>query len=270
MKITRSVILILIALITFHCNKINGESENELLPIEGDINFSIREIHRNYNETSEPEIFISFSTEKIYPCCNYPIIFNPFKSAHHILLSLYGIEVPDMCLPALGPACGGYFLDIDNGKYNLCFRYRDIDDRYVINVSDTSIVITETEPQYTKTGYNVYWRYPPNSFAYLCGTTTETSWICENFLNSLKNAVNISEFQFPGYGQIPYPPSSAGHYYDMPAKYFYYEKENDFETAGEVLRAYSENVVIQYSGVGISLINWKNKKFLSWLFTTKE
>ena len=70
---------------------------------------------------------------------------------------------------------------------------------------------------------------------------------------------------FPEYGQIPYPASSDGHYYEMPAKYFIYENERDFETAGEILRVYSNNIVSQYEGVGIKLINWKNKIYRSWL-----
>ena len=57
-----------------------------------------------------------------------------------------------------------------------------------------------------------------------------------------------------------------GHHYDMPAKYFFYEKDEDFDKAGEILKSYTQNVIAQYSGVGISLINWKNKKYLSWLF----
>lgn len=270
MKTIITAIFVFIVLMSFNCSNITDETERDLLPIEGNIVFSIKEIYGNYNEITEPELFLSFSTEKVYPCCNYPIIFCLYLSAHHIVINFCGIEETEFCLCAIGPAYGGYFLDINNGKYDLCFQYENIDDRYIITVSDTSIVISETESDYTKTGYNIYWRYPDNSFAYLCGTKTEDSWICEEFLSILKDSIDIREFQFPEEGKIPYPLYSSGHYYDMPAKYFYYEKEEDFETAGEVLKVYSENVLSQYSGAGISLINWKNKKFYSWKFVNKN
>jgi hypothetical protein len=48
------------------------------------------------------------------------------------------------------------------------------------------------------------------------------------------------------------------HYYDIPAKYFFYKKNEDFDKVGEILKSYTQNVIVQYSGIGISLISWKN------------
>jgi len=118
----------------------------------------------------------------------------------------------------------------------------------------------------TATECELYWRYPPNSFAYLCGTTIETSWICDDFLDSMLYHVSIIEFEFPDSGEICYPRASQGHYYDMPARYFFYEREADFDSAGAVLKRYTEQVISQYSGVGIHLIGWNNKDYMSWLF----
>ena len=243
----------------------NSDYEN-LEPIEGNIIFNIQEGYRNLYSISEPDIVLSMATEKIYPCFNWSIISETTIQGNKISINILGIYVPEMCLTALGPAKSVLFLDVPEGEYSLYFSYENVTDSYVLTITDSCVKITEDESQFTKTKFKLFWRYPPNSFAYLCGTTKGTSWICEDFLDTLLSKIHLEEFQFPDSGEIPYPRSSMGHHYDMPAKYFFYEKDEDFDKAGEILKSYTQNVIAQYSGVGISLINWKNKKYLSWLF----
>lgn len=238
----------------------------ELKPIEGNIIFSVQEGYRDHSSISEPSIMLSMVTEKIYPCCNWSIISEITVQSYKISIDFFGIYVPEICLTALGPAQSTSFLDISEGEYSLYFSYGGVTDRYVLTVTDSSIKISGNVSQFTKPKFKLFWRYPPNSFVYLCGTTTETLWICEDFLDTLLSEINLGEFQFPDSGEIPYPRSSDGHYYDMPAKYFFYIKDEDFDKAGEILKSYTQNVIAQYSGIGISLISWKNKKYLSWLF----
>ena len=238
----------------------------KLKPIEGNIIFSIQEGYRDHDSISEPSIMLSMATEKICPCCNWSIISEITMHGNKISIDVLGIYVPEICFTAVGPAQSTSFLDISEGKYSLYFSYRGFTDRYVLTVTDSSIKITGDVSQFTKPKFKLFWRYPPNSFVYLCGTTTETSWICEDFLDTLLSEINLEEFQFPDSGEIPYPRSSMGYYYDMPAKYFFYKKDEDFDKAGEILKSYTQNVIAQYSGIGISLISWKNKKYLSWLF----
>ncbi|OYD17638.1 hypothetical protein CH333_00025 [candidate division WOR-3 bacterium JGI_Cruoil_03_44_89] len=264
----KTVCLFLLALSLFgflSCDIFNF-SKKELKPIEGDITFSVKEGYREHDSISEPGIMLSMVTEKIYPCCNWSIISEVSVKGNKISIEILGIYVPEICLTALGPATSTSFLDISNGEYLLYFSYGNMTDGYVLTVTDSFIKVTEEVTRFTKPEFKLFWRYPQNSFAYLCGTTTETSWICEKFLDTLLSEIDLEEFQFPDSGEIPYPRSSDGHYYDMPAKYFFYEKDEDFDKAGAILKSYTQNVITQYSGVGISLINWKNKKYLSWLF----
>lgn len=183
-----------------------------------------------------------------------------------ISIDLLGISVPEVCLTAFGPARSTSYLNISIEEYLVYFSYRGVTDKYVLTVFDSSLGINEETSRFTKPELKLFWRYPPNSFAYLCGTMNETSWICDDFLDTLLGAINLEEFQFSDSGRIPYPCSSSGSYYNMPVKYFYYEKEEDFDKAGEKLKSYTQNVVKPYLGIGIELINWKNKKFYSWLF----
>jgi hypothetical protein len=206
------------------------------------------------------------ATEKIYACCNYRIVADISLRENNISVKLLGIHIPDNCLTALGPAFSEKFLNIHEGVYRLNFLYEFFMDEYLLIVTDSSIEVIKKKYQFTVPEFEVFWRYPPNSFVYLCGTTTDTSWICQDFIDTLLNEVYLQEFQFPDDGEICYPRSSMGHYYDMPARYFIYDKEEDFDRAGEILEAYTQMVVANYSGAGLSLRNWKYKKYASWLF----
>lgn len=240
-------------------------SDTELRPLEGDILFGVQEGHEA-GLTGEPDIMLLMRTEKIYGCCNWSIKHRISRMGNRITIDIVGILVPEICLTAEGPARAEGFLALSRGVYSLYFIYKNNRDKYTLEMSDSSIHITENASQFTKPQFELFWRYPPKSFVYLCGTTTEASWMCEDFLDTLLSEVDLCEFQFLDSGVIPYPCSSEGHYYDMPAKYFIYQDDDDFDKAGEILRVYTEQHIIQNSGIGISLINWTNKKYLSWLF----
>ena len=237
-----------------------------LKPIEGNIMFRIHEGYEHYDSIGEPGIMLSMETKKIYPCCNWLIKSGIAIHGNKILIYISGIYVPKICLTALGPATSESSLDISNGEYLLEFPFGPVTDIYNLIITNSYIKVTKVESHFTEPEFNLYRRYPSNSFVYLCGTTTETSWICEDFLDTLLNRITLEEFQFPDSGRICYPCSSGGCYYEMPAKYFYYENEEDFEQAGEILKSYTVDVLGQYSGVEISLINWKNEKYYSWQF----
>lgn len=240
-------------------------SKGELKPIEGNLIFRFQEGYQDHGGISEPGIRLSMVTEKTYPCCNWSIRSKVTVQKGAILIRVFGVYVPEVCATAIGPAAWSSFLDISTGEYSVYFSYRDMTDRYSLTVTDSSLEITEHISRFTKPKSELLWRYSSNSFAYLCGTTTETSWMCEDFLDTLLSEINLEEFQFPDSGEIPYPCSSAGHHYDAPAKYFFYEKDEDFDKAGEILKSYTQDVIIPQLGIGISLIGCKNQRHLSWL-----
>ncbi len=242
------------------------ERDYEIIPLESKVLYSIQEGYDEPYTISEPRIMLSMVTEKIYPCFNWSIACEVYLIEDLILIEIIGIYVPEICFFAFGPATYNSFLDISNGEYLLYFTYKGIVDKYILTITDSSIAITEDTLHFTQPNFTLFWRYPPNSFAYLCGTTIGAEWICEDFLDTLLSEVELEEFQFPDSGEISYPCSSMGHYYDMPAKYFFYQEEEDYDTAGEILEVYTHDVISHYSGVGISLINWRNKSYKSWLF----
>lgn len=238
----------------------------ELKPIEGDIIFTVQEGYQDYFAIAEPQILIPMATEKIYPCINFDIVSDISIFSNMILIEPLGIYEPDICFTALGPATSEVFLSLPYGTFQLFFRYRGTTDRYWLTVSDSHIRVVEEISHFTRPEFNLWWRYPRDSFAYLCGTTNDTRWICEDFLDTLLSYIDLAEFQFPDSGHIPYPSSSAGQVYEMPARYFRYGEEEDFIMAGKILETYTEAVILPHQGVSISLIGWNNRNFRSWLF----
>lgn len=239
----------------------------ELAPIEGKIFFEVTEGHVQGESAGKPLIGFCMETEKIYPCCNYSIRAALEQLGENITIRLSGIDVPGVCLTALGPASAVKALELAEGSYELVFKKAMFVNRYRLTVRPDAIevgALAGTAP-FTEPKTTLFWRFPPNSFAYLCGTTSETAWICNDFLSLLTREIELEEVTFPAYGKVCYPASSQGHQYDMPAKYFVYKDEADFERAGELLRAYAQSLLRGVQGVGLSLVNWKNKRYDSWL-----
>jgi len=240
---------------------------SDLLPVEGKIFFGVMEIQRSYDCNCAPDITLTMKTEKTYGYLNYQIKTEMFRSGGQIDLRILGIKPSEgPATPALGPAAASKVLDLPEGTYALNFYYDHAVDRYHLIVKPDSLQVVSTVHSFTQPDFTVFWRFPQNSFSYLCGTMTETSWICDDFLSRLLKEVDLEELAFPDYGEIPYPRSSEGHYYNAPGRYFRYQNEEDFNRAGEVLKSYAESVTSNCQGVGLSLTNWKGRFFYSWLF----
>lgn len=263
-------ILIAILCLLISCSEgPSTQNQTALTQINSIITFKVHEEHKEYNCNCEPSIVLSMATEEWYSCSNFSIVSEISQVESTITVNLLGIYMPEICLPAFGQATSRKFLNITPGVYSLNFIHGFFMDMYRLIVTDSSIEVNKILKLFTRPEFELYWRYPPNSFVYLCGTTTETSWICDDFLFRLLSETELEEFQFPDYGEICYPRSSMGHYYDMPAKYFIYNKEEDFDKGGEILESYTQSVIVHYSGVGISLKNWKGRFYYSWLFDIK-
>ena len=165
--------------------------------------------------------------------------------------------------PDSGPAADAFFLDLDPGDYTLAFTRNGDLNAFHLSVTTSSISIDPRSATFTRAQHPLRWRKPPRSFVCLCGTTTNTPWICDDFMNKLSEVVQLTEFHFPESGQAPYPTTSIGHDYDSPARYFLYGNEADYARAGEFLEHYAHDVIGTNMGIGISLSNWRNEVFLA-------
>ena len=248
------------------CLFIASRCTSNLQSIDGRVFFSVSEGFQNDYSEGTPRILLTMRTEKIYGCCNNRIVSEITRSGGYITVHLKGILFPEIGLTALGPAGSRDFLDLPEGVYSLNFLQWSSPDKYALTVRKDAIEIVPGLTTYTVPDYSVFWRYPRNSFVFLCGTMVETAWMAEDFLSRLQKIIRLEEFHFPDYGELPYPRSSEGYYNNMPARYFLYQTEDDFDKAGEVLRSYAQSIMANYEGVGISLTDWKGRFFYSWLY----
>jgi hypothetical protein len=236
---------------------------------EGRIFFSFGEAFLGGKEGVEPSLCLAQETEKIYGCCNFSIEASLRRFGGSLTMSLQGIDMDRVCLTALGPATRADLVELEDGLYSLEFIDGSQRCRYDLSVTEASLTVTDppgiVQPGFVQPKFRVWWRYPRNSFVYLCGTTEETAWIYEDLLQALRAAVALEEIVFPADGELGYPRAPQGHYVDHPARYFVYAAESDYAAAGEVLRAYVRDVIGQTQGVGISFRNWKNEWYRSWL-----
>ena len=256
-------------LVIVGCNDLTGsEEENaDLLPIDKGIGFSVQEVHdqsSRMNAPVKPFIQLSMDTKDIYRCMNFRIDSRLTSTPSGQLIDINGVRDQYVCLAALGPAQNEFTLDLQPGDYELTFNYRSKSYDYTLSVTETSLQITGDSDSFIEPKFKTFWRYPENSFTYLCSSTQDTRWMCEEFEQTLNDSLDLSSFTFPDHGTKPYP--SVGDQYDI-ATYYDYSEESVFQKAGEMLEAYSDNVVNQHEGAYLSVISWKNQGFRSWTDT---
>jgi hypothetical protein len=241
-------------------------SERTLTPREGRVVFSVGESYRS--TPGPPTIQLRLETEKIYPCCNYILVTRLSHSGSEFIADIQGIDESVVCFTSLGPAGFSEFIELGNGRYALQFRDGHEWSAYWLTVDEGALTIqgqAESGSGLAIPASTVFWRYPQNSFAVICGTTVETAWVFEDFLSRLRAAVELREIEFPAYGELGYPRAPQGHWVNHPGRYFGYGDPQDFAAAGEVLRTYVRDVIGPLQGVGIELRNWLNESYMSWL-----
>src|SRR5690606_6850524 len=142
-------------------------------------------------------------TEKIYPCMNYQLVTtSAFEDNTHIL-EFKGVEVPSICLTALGPARYVYKVEPDdNGQYALRFINGMLKDRASLTISDTRIDIQLESQHVVGVARETTMRVPPNTYWGTIGyhTASSTGQV-EEFLQEMEE------------GGITFSEQTPGHYY---------------------------------------------------------
>jgi len=241
-----------------------GCSMGNLQPLEGGVAFDVVETYDPPYDSGYPKIEISMSTDRVYPEGGRTIAAGVWAIGPKVSVDILGIQCPDILYDMPAPAGSAWPLYVGDGLYLCQVSYGWDNDWYALVITDSYIRLSVIEGSFTQTSPDLFWRHPVNSFAYVCGTTAEDTWIYDDFLDTLTSRLSLTEFQFADSGVIPYPRSSNGYHRNMPARYFRYQSDSDFEEAGRVLREYSKNILGQRQGVGIRLVDWKNRRHLSW------
>lgn len=235
----------------------------EVRELEGALILEVREDHPE--EDSLPALYMHLETEKIYLASNYRIGESHTIRDDAIRVDIRDIHIGQVRATTLGPAQAEFPLGIEDGDYELSIIWSSQEDRYTLRLTPESIELIPMRTSFTRAKSARYYRFPPNSFAYYCGTMVEDKHICADFYDLLDSRLELQEFTFPGDGTWPYPSQSEGHYYDMPGRFFVYQKDLDFEKAGELLAEFTQETLQVLEGAGLHLVDWRNRHARSWL-----
>jgi|SRR5690554_3686164 len=262
---TKTIRYILIStIIGFSSCDILDPDSSSISSLDSKINFKVIESFDNYESVSIPQIFIELQTEKIYGCSNFRIKTNYTVKEKTIEIEILGIDKSGSCATSLGPANERIKLGELSGIYEIEISYRNFDDTYNLLISDSLIILDGKETSNTKPLLYFAFRYPKNSFAFLCGATSENIPLCESFIDTLKGSISITEFHFSQIAEIPYPNYSLGYNYSSPVRFFYYNNEEDYDKIKVIMKNYKQSYFNE-GGASLLITNWMNKKIRSWL-----
>lgn len=160
--------------------------------IATDINFMPEQVYSNSNKTEPPILKLKLITEKQFLCINYSLVTTQFIDGNEFIIRFDEIIAPEVCLTASGPAIS--YIDLPENISKITFINGDIIDKYSIEISQEKISILQIEKNFTNYLYNKTFRIPEKSFAYVCGTNTDNTYIYKDFSAIIEGNPNFVEF----------------------------------------------------------------------------
>jgi hypothetical protein len=265
----KKIVLILISSLSFGCSSNVDRLDNEYTQyinsnsIASQIQFMPEEVYPDNLTVQNPSLKLKLITKEFFPCINFSIVTTEFINGTELIVRFEKIANSVVCLTAIGPAVK--YIDLPQNINKLIFINGKTIDKYNIIIDSQKVKINLIESNFTSSLYDSTFRYPENSFAYICGTNTDNTIIYNNFLNILLANASIKEIYFQGEGRIPYPISSSGNWVNHKSRYFKYNNYSDFESLGQTLTNFKNGNIIPNSGVTIALESWNNTKLYSWI-----
>ncbi|BDD11402.1 hypothetical protein FUAX_38340 (plasmid) [Fulvitalea axinellae] len=249
--------IIFIALLLFSC-----DTEDDLGSIDTAMKFSPVEHYEINREAGAPKLYLLFESEKVFPNTGYSLKSEIDIEGNELMIRFKGISKSDFSHAM--PSAVEMRIELSENISKLTLLNGNKTDRYKIEVTDKKVVVSPEKTSFSSITHASTFRYPKNSFVYLCGTNLDNKHLYEDFKKVLSELPGISYYQFQGPGLIPYPTKGDGNWYNPDALYFQYEKLADFEEAGERLRAFTKEYLKPNDGVSISLYSWDNRSYRSW------
>lgn len=108
----------------------------DMLPLDSTLGFRFIYADFDNNRVSPVAIRLSFATDRIYPCANYLLEYTVSTSPSSIVVTVYGVRRPEICLTAEEPAEASLELDVPFGGYWVWFRYGDQVDSWSMYLHD--------------------------------------------------------------------------------------------------------------------------------------
>lgn len=263
--ITKKILFFFILVVAISsCNSNEDGDYSEYITqrsIETDIDFMPQEVY-NSDETEIPVLKLKINTTKIYGCANYGLVTTEFTNDNELIVRFDEIAEPPICLTALGPAVS--YIDLPDNVRKVTFLNGSKIDQYAFEIDKQEVIIERIESSFTNSLYAKTFRRPEKSFAYVCGTNKDNTYIYTDFLDILNQNSNFTEFSFGDEGRIPYPDSSDGRWVNHASKFYKYSDTTAFKNLKTTLKVFSDKNIKENSGVVISIRGWDNTNYYSY------
>lgn len=265
---SRLIIFLLIFSGFLACNTTNSHSEEDYSTYIGNTSLASDVIFSPYEQSGSageiPSLYLSINTKEVYGCFNFNISNSVFNKSSTLIIRLEGIGDTSICLTAIGPARAEFSLPETTKK--LVLINGDKIDEYNIDITDSKVTIKELTSSFSTPEYKTTFRYPENSFAYICGTNVDNTNLCNDFKTILTSETDVTEFRFEDEGRTPYPDSSGGNWVNNPAIYYKYSTPAEYEKVGELLIDFVKKNLRENDGVSMNLYSWNNINYFGHLF----
>lgn len=265
----KQLFILLLLVVTFNCNKNDDDANTSEYAeyitknkINTDVNFMPIEVYDASSNPQSPSLKLKLISTEIYPCATFSFITTEFKKGSELIIRFDTIYTGDLCLTAFGPAIS--YVDLAENIDRITFLNGSVIDTYTIEINEEKVTLSTIENNFTNSLYDKTFKYPENSFAYVCGTNTTNTEIYTDFLSVLEQDPNLNAFNFEGEGRIPYPEISSGHWANHPAQYFTYSDLAAFKILKTTLHDYTTAHIEKNSGATIALYGWNNLRYFSW------
>lgn len=239
------------------------DSDDDNTGINTNIEFMPVELYES-DAQGTPFTALRIATTNNYPCSNYNLVTTQQSVNGELTVRFKRIDAPTNCVTTPGPA--QIFVAMPTNTTKIIFKNGQIIDTYHVAITAQKVIITPEVTNFTESLHTTTFRYPQNTFAYVCGTSSEDVAIYNEFLNILQSNPAFTEYIFEDDGRIPYAETSSGHEVNHPSKYFKYNNTSDFNTAGQLLENFTTQHITPNSGTGIWLQSWDNRNYMSWEF----
>lgn len=209
--------------------------------------------------------FLRLTTVQWYSCYNQYLIAQVDVSDRKITVEIVGVQFPGFIFAdAFRQSDIAKYFIIEPAEYNIELKYKQDTGHFKLLVTDSSLEATALSDGIFSLQDSLYWRFRPNSCAFVCGMYHASTTTCDRLLDTLLKTARLTQYDYPANGVRPFPSGSAGYHVDWGAEYFTYESESDFERVGELLNAYGNSQWPANSGNGAFLLNYRGKRFMSW------
>lgn len=263
----KKIASLLFAILILGCTTNDDNTEGYNQYITGDtvavtVNFMPVEMY-DTNTTETPKLRLMLASTEMFPCVNYSLNTSIFTNGNELIIRFNTIEEPNICFTSIGPAMA--YVDLAENIDTVTFINGFDIDTYSVTVNTEAVAINSPDGTFTHANVANTFRYPENSFAFVCGTNTTNTAIYNDFLSILQQNPALTEFEFQGEGRIPYPVITDGHWVNNPSVFFKYTNTAEYTALADVLNTYAEAYITPDSGVSIQLISWNNTTYRSWM-----